>query len=329
MISNRFPSRRNALKALATACTTVAMPSWAQSSRPISLKVGYPAGGPADSAARQLQLQLQTALGQTVIVENQPGAGSSIAIMQFLTLPADGMTLLVATGNDVVLNPLVLKSAKYKPDDLRLIHPLIVSEFVLVTGDPQGPVGFDAFVAQAKSGGKELSIGNWGVGSSPHLIAEDLRTQTGLKLLDVPYKGVTPMVQDLIGRQLDYAFLPLAGTTQGMITSGKLKAVAIASPTRTPNLPNVPAAGESKLLKGFDYTVWPGLFVHASTPEATVTRLHQHIATIVGGAEYQKWSRETGNKSLNSMSLRDAASMFAHEQAQSKRLAASANLVAQ
>lgn len=329
MNSFHSSTRRTALKALAAVCAGGAVPSWAQSSRAISMKIGYSAGGPADTAARQLQLPLQTALSQTVIVENQPGAGASIAIMQYLTLPADGMTLLVATGNDVVLNPLALKSAKYKPEDLRLVHPLIVSEFVLVTGNPQGPVGIDAFVTQAKSGGKGLSIGNWGVGSSPHLIAEDLRSQTGLKLLDVPYKGVAPIVQDLIGRQLDYAFLPLAGTTQGMITSGKLKAVAIASPTRTTNLPDVPAAGESKLLKGFDYTVWPGVFVQASTPEATVARLHQHISAIVGGGEYQKWSRETGNKPLVAMSLRDVAALYAQEQARSKRLAASAHLVPQ
>lgn len=321
-------SRRSAIQALAALASIAVYPAWSQT-RPLSLKVAYSAGGPADSAARQLQVPLQAALGQTVIVENAPGAGGSLATMAYLNTPPDGTTLLVLTGNDAILNPLSLGSAKYKTEDLRLVHPLIVSEFVLVSGNLQAPSGIDALVAQAKSAGRELSFGNWGVGSSPHLITEDLRNQTGIRLLDVPYRGVAPMVQDLIGRQLDYAFLPLAGSTQGMIEGGKLKAIAMASPTRTANLPDVPAAGESKLLKGFDYTVWPGIFVHASTPEAVVVKLHQHISVIVGGSAYQKWSRETGNKSLSPMTLKEAAAFYAAEQSRSRRLAAAMKLVPQ
>ncbi|NDZ17639.1 hypothetical protein C7T35_36865 [Variovorax sp. WS11] len=329
MTNRNSLSRRSAVQTLAALFSPPALPSWSQSARSISLKVAYSAGGPADTAARQMQVPLQAALEQTVIVENAPGAGGSLATMAYLATPPNGTTLLVLTGNDAVLNPLSLSSAKYRSEHLRPIHPLIVSEFVLVTGNPQPPSGIDALVAHAKAAPKELSFGNWGIGSSPHLITEDLRAQTGIKLLDVPYKGVAPMVQDLIGRQLDYAFLPLAGTTQGMIESGKLKAVAMASPTRTVNLPDVPAAGESKLLKGFDYTVWPGVFVHAATPEAVVKKLHQHISTIVGSAAYQKWSRETGNKSLSAMSLNEVTALYASEQSRSKRLAAAMKLAPQ
>jgi tripartite-type tricarboxylate transporter receptor subunit TctC len=307
---------------------TSTLPAWSQA-RPLTLKVGYSAGGPADAAARQLSGLLQTSLNQTVIVDNVPGAGGSIATMTYFGLPADGSTVLVLTGNEAVLNPLTLSSAKYKPEDLRLIHPLIVSEFVLVTGHPQAPVGIDALVAQAKASSKDLSFGNWGTGSTPHLITEDLRSQTGMRALDVPYRGGAPIIQDLLARQIDYAFLPLAGGVQGMIESGKLKAVVVASPGRTPNLPDLPSAGESRLLKGFDYTVWPGAFVHASTPEVTVARLHQHISGVVGGPTYQKWSRETGNKPLAAMPLKEAAAFYTAEQARSRRLAASMKLAPQ
>jgi tripartite-type tricarboxylate transporter receptor subunit TctC len=322
-------SRRSAIKALAALGSIAVHPAWSQGSRPVSLKVAYSAGGPADTAARQLQVPLQAALGKTVIVENAPGAGGSLATMAYIGGPPDGSTLLVLTGNDAILNPLSLASAKYRPEELRLVHPLIVSEFVLVSGNLQAPAGIDAVVAQAKAASKELTFGNWGIGSSPHLITEDLRSQTGIRVLDIPYRGATPIVQDLIGRQLDYAFLPLAGTTQGMIETGKLKAIAMASPARTPNLPQVPAAGESKLLKGFDYTVWPGVFVHAATPEAVVVKLHQHISAIVGGPAYQKWSRETGNKALSAMTLQETAAFYAAEQRRSRHLAAAMKLVPQ
>ncbi|WP_455286753.1 Bug family tripartite tricarboxylate transporter substrate binding protein [Cupriavidus necator] len=296
-------------------------------SHPITIKVAYSAGGGADVATRQLAVPLQRAIGHAVIVENLPGAGGSVATMAYLKAPADGYTLLALTGNDAILNPLALASAKYRPEDLRLVHPLIFSDFVIVTAMDRPPRGIDELVAMAKRpGAKELSFGNWGIGTTPHLAAADLRAQTGIASLDVPYKGGAPIVQDLLTRQLDFAFLPLAGSTLEMIRSGKLKAVAMATRERNATLPDVPAAGESKLLKNFDYKVWPGIFVRKDTPEPIVALLHQQISAIVNSAPYQKWSRDTGNQPMVPMTLTAATAFYQAERQRNARVVAAMKL---
>ncbi|MGH8785243.1 MAG: Bug family tripartite tricarboxylate transporter substrate binding protein [Cupriavidus necator] len=329
----RFP------RAFACACAMQAAavlgtagPASAESfpSRPISVKVAYSAGGGADVATRQLAAPLQRAIGKAVVVENLPGAGGSVATMAYFKGPADGYTLLALTGNDAILNPLALSSAKYRPEDLRLVHPLIFSDFVLVTAMERPPKGIDDLVAMARRpGAKELSFGNWGMGTLPHLAAADLRVQTGIATLDVPYKGGAPIIQDLLAHQLDFAFLPLAGSTLEMIRSGKLKAVAMATRARNPSLPEVPAAGESKLLKNFDYKVWPGIFVRKETPEPIVAMLHRHIAMIVNGGPYQQWSRETGNQPMVPMTLAEATAFYQAERQRNARVVAAMKLVPQ
>lgn len=127
-------------------------------SRPISIKVAYSAGGGADVATRQLAAPLQRAIGQAVVVENLPGAGGSVATMAYFKGPADGYTLLGLTGNDAILNPLALSSAKYRPEDLRLVHPLIFSDFVLVTAMDRPPKGIDELVAMAKRGSPAQNV---------------------------------------------------------------------------------------------------------------------------------------------------------------------------
>jgi tripartite-type tricarboxylate transporter receptor subunit TctC len=272
--------------------------------KPITIKVGYPAGGPADTAARQLQPALQASA-------------------------SDGHTLLVLTGNDLILSPIVLAAARYKPEEFKLVHPLIFSEFVLVTGHDNAPADFDAFIREARAGRKELSFGNWGVGSTPHLIASDFSKQAGVKVLDVPYKGAGPIASDLIGKQIDYAFLPLAGATQSMIEGGKLKAVGLASKARTQNLPNLKSAGESQYLTNFDYMVWPGVFVPAGTSPQITAKLNSAIGAIVNGSAYQKWSRKAGNRAMTPMNVQQAVEFFGTERDRSNGLAAAMKIIPQ
>jgi tripartite-type tricarboxylate transporter receptor subunit TctC len=296
-------------------------------SQNIVIKVGYPAGGGADVAARQLSGQLQQVLGKPVVIENQGGAGGSVATLTYLRQPDDGHYLIVLTGNDAVMNPIVSASARYKSDELRLIHPLIFSDFVLVTGRDDAPGSVDELIAIMKRpGGPEYSFGNWGIGSTPHLAAADLRMQAGIGSLDVPYKGISPIVQDLIGKGLDYAYLPLVSSVLDMIRTGRLKAVGMATPARNPLLPNVPATSESKILKNFDYKVWPGVFVNRNTPLPVVEKLHAAISTVVNGEKYQKWSVETGNQPMTPMSLAQAETFYRDELARNQRIAATMNL---
>jgi len=325
-------SNATALVLVALAALGAAGTAFAQTypTKPVTIKVAYPAGGPADAAARQMQVQFQAALGQPAIVENVPGAGGSIGVNQVLNAPADGHTLLVITGNDAILAPLSLASAKYKAEDLRIVYPLIVSEFFLASNTNHSFDSADAFIEFARRPGqKELSFGTWGHGSAPHLVGADFKEQTGARFLDVPYKGVAPVVQDLLGNQVDMAFLPLAGNIQGLVQTGKIRAVGLASVKRNPNLPNIPTVNEGRHLKSFVYTVWPAVFVSSKTPDALVTRLHQLVSEVVNSAAFQKYSRETGNLPLEPMALPQAAGFYKSEIDKYTRVARSIKLVPQ
>lgn len=296
-------------------------------SSPLTLTVAYPAGGGADISSRALAGPLQKLLGQTVVVENRGGAGGSIATQGFLQQKPDGYRLLALTGNEALMNPIVLASTRYDPKQLRLIHPMIFSDLVLVTGKKDAPSDIDSLIRLIqKPGTPEYSFGNWGIGSPPHLAAADFRTQANVGSLDVQYKGVSPIVQDLIGGQLDYAFLPLIASVLDMIRSDRLKAVSMATTTRHPLLPDVPAAGESKVLKDFDYHVWPAVFVQQDTPEPIVQKLHQAVSQVINGDEYQRWSVSTGNRPMTAMTLEQAADFYRTELERVKRLSVVLNI---
>jgi tripartite-type tricarboxylate transporter receptor subunit TctC len=291
--------------------------------------VGYPAGGGADVSARQLSGPLQAVLGQSVVVENRSGASGYVATQNYLRHDPDGYNLLVVTGNDAVMNPIVQSSAKYEPTDLRMLHPLILSDVVLVTGRDDAPDDIDELIERMRQpGGPEYSFGNWGVGSTSHLAAVDFRIQAMVKVLDVPYGGIAPIVQDLLGKQIDYAFIPLISTVLDMVESGRLKVVSIATRTRNPSLPNVPAAGESQILESFEYHVGPAVFVHKNTPEAIVQTLHEAVAGVVNSEKYQKWSVDTGNRPMTPMNLAQAEAFYHSELERSQRLAAAIGLTA-
>lgn len=317
---------------LAVAASMAADPSLAQSAQgqPVMLTVGYAPGGGADVSARQLSAPLQKVMGQTVVVENRAGAGGSIAALYYMQQPKDRNHMLVLTGNDAIMNPVVLAAAKYDPKELRLLHPLIFSDVVLVSARADAPDSMDKLIELIrKSGGTEYSFGNWGIGSTPHLAAEDFRDQAGVKTIDVQYRGIAPIVQDLVGGQIDYAFIPLISSVLDMIRSGKLKAVSMATPTRNPSLSDVPGTEESKILKNFDYRVWPGVFVHRSTPEPVVEELQKSVASVVNGEAYQKWSVDTGNRPMTPMNLAQAEAFYLNEMTRSQKLAAKMKLAQQ
>jgi tripartite-type tricarboxylate transporter receptor subunit TctC len=320
-----FPVLKGIAATLAAAAALASTSSaLAQSypTKPVNLKVAYPASGPADSAARRLQPALQAALGQPVIVENQPGAGGSIATMNVLNAPADGHTLLVITGNDAILAPLTLASARYKASALKLVAVVLPAPFVLVSNTTFSFKSVDEYIEFArKPGQKEPSFGTWGYGSIPHLVGEDFKAITGARMLDVPYKGVAPVVQDLLGNQVDMAFLPLGGNVLGLIESGKVKPIGIASAKRSPYMPNVPSLNESKYLKNFEYTAWAAVFVPVSVSDAIVTRLNREITEIVRAPDYQKYLRDTAATNPEPMDMTQAAAFYKGEMDKLGRIA--------
>jgi tripartite-type tricarboxylate transporter receptor subunit TctC len=278
------------------------------------MKVAYPAGGPADVAARQMQPALQAALGRTVIVDNQPGAGGSIAANAVLGAPHDGQTLLVITGNDLILSPLAMAQVRYKPEAYRLLTPLFPTDFVLVSSAKHNFSDVDDLIERARAhGDKALSFGSWGYGSAPYLVAADFSARSGMRLLDVPYKGASPVMTALLGQEIDLAFVPMAASVLDFIRSGRIRPVGIASTKRNPYLPNVPTLNEGKRLRDFAYSAWAGIFVPASVSEETTARLQAQIVQILGRDDFKRFLAESAALPIEPMNTATAAAYYRSE----------------
>ncbi|CAN5375100.1 tripartite tricarboxylate transporter substrate binding protein [soil metagenome] len=290
--------------------------------KPLVLRVAYPPGGPADVAARKIQAPLQAALGQTVIVENVPGAGGSIGANNVLGAPADGQTLLVTTGNDLILGPLAIAQARYKSESFRLLAPVFPTDFMLVTNADHSFASVDDFVERLRSStGKEMSVGSWGYGSAPYLVAADFSRSTGVRLLDVPYKGAAPVIQALLSKEIDVAFVPLAPSVLELIRTGRIKALGVANSKRNPFLPQVASLSEGKYLKSFVYSAWAAIFVPVSVPEGVADRLARQLGAITASEDFQHFLRESAALPVEPMTLVQASTYMRDETEKFQRIA--------
>jgi tripartite-type tricarboxylate transporter receptor subunit TctC len=313
--------KRLMIMCLALACT-FATAAENYPAKLITVKVAFPAGGPADASFRAATPVLQRSLGQTVIIDNMPGANGSIAAMSVWKAPADGYTLLGTTGTDFLVAPLNILSAKYQPESFRMVGVISISDFVLVSSPEHAFKSIDEVIEYAKRSGKTLSIGHWGTGSAPHIAAADLQARTGMKLLEVPYKGAAPVAVDLAGGQVDLAFAPLGGPTLGLIQKGKIKAIGIASQKRNPSLPDVPALGEKNgALKDFEYSLWSALFAPPKTPDSIAVRLNQSINEWGVSPENQSRTATGASRAIEPMDIGQAAVFLKNEQEKYTRVA--------
>lgn len=291
----------------------------------VTIRVPFPAGGPADAGFRQLQPGLQAQLGQTVVIDNLPGAGGSIGVMKALSLPADGYNVVGHTASDMILAPLALATAKYDPGQLRLVAPLLITDFVLVSSPRFSFKGVDDLLAYVQlPGNKELSIAHWGRGSTTHIAGADFQNRGKVRFLEVPYKGVAPIVPDLVGGQVDLSFLPLAGPTMGLISSGKVIPIGVSAPKRVASLPNVPTLNEGKVIKGFEHQIWTGVFVDRKLGSAEVTKLAQAITAVTTLPEFAKFAADQAGRAFDPMTPAQADEYF---KAETKRLTDIARLI--
>jgi Tripartite tricarboxylate transporter family receptor len=181
-------NRRQAIVVIATTLAVGRIGAQALTGKPIVIKVAYPTGGPADVAIRKLQQQLQSGLATPIVIENQPGATGWIAARAVLQTPPDGQTLLVTTGNDLILAPLTLASAIYKPTSFRLVATIAPTDMVLVTSDTHSFANVAALVNASKVG-QPLTAGTWGPGSFSHLVTEDFKHSHGREDRRHPLQG--------------------------------------------------------------------------------------------------------------------------------------------
>lgn len=310
-------TRRACMGAIAgTAAALSGVSSFAQAypTKTIFIKVAYPAGGPADAITRAGQAALQASLGQTVVVENIPGASGSIAAMRVRSLPADGYSILVTT-TDLILAPKSTAAAKYQPSEFKSLGFNLITDMVLVASPAHNFKSVDDFIERTrKQPASSLSIGHWGHGSTTHLMGADFQSKAGIKLLEVPYAGVAPIIPALLGNQVDLSFMPFGGPVMNLVQTGKLKAIGVASKSRHPSLPDAPTLSESRYLKDIEYAVWSGLFVLASTPLPVQETFNESLRAWLDTPESQAISKDFGIRKFKPMTLAEADRYYKAEQ---------------
>ena len=243
--------------------------------RPVRLMVGYSAGGAVDIIARALAQQLQAGLGQPVIVDNKPGAGTNIAMRALIDSPPDGHTLMLV-ANAAAANPALYQPAPFDP--LRDLTPVSLVgrvPVVIATGAQGDLTTIAALVAQAKARPGVINFGTPGNGSTPHLAMELFERAAGIQLTHVPYKGGAQAITDTLAGHIQTVAVN-ALEVLPHVKSGKLRVLALLSPTRAAILPEVPTIAESGY-PGFEASVWYGVVGPAGLPPAAVSRLYTEV----------------------------------------------------
>jgi tripartite-type tricarboxylate transporter receptor subunit TctC len=287
----------------------------------LSLVVPYAPGGPSDTAARVLRPVFERVFGKTTIVENLPGAGGSIGASRVLRV-TDGSAILLGTPNEVILSPLGLAAVKYKPDAFRLVGTVGELPYALIARTDLPPKTLDELIAYMKANSaKPLSYGSMGPGSMNHLSTEDFGALMGVKLNHVPYKGATPLVQDILSGQLDFAMTPLAGNVQGLIETGKVKFYGVTSAQRSARHKELATVNEGKALKDFVYSIWFGLMVSKETPEPVVQRIQAALVEALKEPEVRRGLAEAGFIDSSVTTSAEADKLYSAEQRKFRQVA--------
>jgi tripartite-type tricarboxylate transporter receptor subunit TctC len=315
------PFRRFALIAglLATAGTALAQ---GYPSKPVTLMVPYPAGGPSDAIARIMNTPLGKDLGQQVLVDNLGGVSGALAAQKVLGAPADGQYIFQGSPNEVILAPLANAAVKVKAEDFRLVHPVAEAVMVFVTRADLGVKSVDELIALArKSAARPLTYGSVGVGSLYHFILEDVQHATGIALQHVPYKGNAPLLQDLGGGQVDFAVLVYSAAMGALAEQGKLKVIGQLGAQRSELLKDLPTASEGQALKNFSYRIWTGFMVPKATPEPVVQRLHAAVGKALQDPAVRTQLAAQTQAAAAPMSLAEASRFFEAETSRYRDLA--------
>ena len=254
--------------------------------KPVRFIVPSAVGGGTDIIARAIALKLGESLGQQYLVDNRPGAGQMIGIELAAKSPADGYTILMAAST-LAINPIMYKKVPYDPvRDFAPITQAATLPNVLVV-HPSLPVKSVAeLIAYAKAHPGQLNFASAGIGTSPQMSIELLKSMAGIDMVHIPYKGTSPGVVDLLAGQV-LVMAPNLLTALPHIKSGKLRALAVTSVRRSVALPDVPTVAEAGL-PGYDSTQWYGVLAPAGTQREIVARLHDEIARALRDAEVGK-----------------------------------------
>jgi tripartite-type tricarboxylate transporter receptor subunit TctC len=295
-------------------------------SKPIRFIVPFTAGSGTDIIARAVGDTMSRGLGQPIIIENKPGAGGTIAAAQVARGEADGYTVLIHSSGHA-LNPAIYSNLSYDTvRDLTGVTPLAALPNVMVVSPARGWKTVADVVAAAKAKPGALNYASAGIGSATHLNAEKFKLQAGFDAVHVPFKGTPEALNDVIGGRTDWFFAPLTSALP-LIRDGKLLALAVSTPQRTPALPQVPTTLEAGI-PGSDYTFWVGMIVPSATPAPVVKRLHDEALKALASAEVKERMKGLGADPFP-MEQDQFNAFIKTEMVSAARIAKAANLKAQ
>ncbi|MEO6017856.1 MAG: tripartite tricarboxylate transporter substrate binding protein [Polaromonas sp.] len=286
MLQILLPSPRTLARTLCVAAAGLIglSSAWAQAwptGKPISLVVGYPAGGSVDLVARISAEPLAKRLGTAVVVENVGGAGGTIGAQKVVNSAPDGYTLLLGSGSEISIAKLFNAAIKYNGEtDLSPVVLIGVTPMVFVTNAKTGVKTIEEAIAKSKRERNQLSFASSGIGTPLHVSGELINLLAGTTFRHVPYRGAGQQLQDLLGGNIEFSVSVLSSALP-YIESGKMIPLGVTTAARSRVAPQIPALGESPRLKGYDMSVWFGLFGPAKLPPVMVARLNRELNEIL------------------------------------------------
>ena len=260
--------------------------------KPVRLVVPYPPGGPTDFVGRAISARLTELLGQQMVVDNRPGAGTIIGSELIARAAPDGYNLLFGTGGGTFLAPLILPKVPYDPQkDFAPVAMLVISPQVLVVHPGVGANSVKELIAVAKAKPGQLNFSSVGTGTSPHLGGELFKSLAGVDMVHVPYKGTAPAMTDLIAGRVQLAWSSIP-TVLTHVQAGRLKMLGIGGTRRSPALQDIPTIADT--LPGFELVTWYAIFAPTGTPAAIISRLNAETAKVLRDADLVKRFSEQG-----------------------------------
>jgi len=263
--------------------------------RPVRLIVGFPAGGPTDITARLIAQWLSERFGQQFVVDNRPGAGSNIGTEAVVRAPADGHTLLLLGATNAI-NATLYEKLNF--DFIRDIAPVagIIRVPLIMEVHPSVPATtVPEFIAYARANAGRINMASGGNGTTLHVSGELFKMMTGLDMLHVPYRGVAPMLTDLIGGQVQVAFDPMPSSIE-YVKAGKLRPLAVTTAVRSQALPEIPTVGE--FVPGYEASTWYGVGAPRNTPAEIIDRLNGEINAGLADARLKARLADLGGMAL-------------------------------
>ena len=275
--------------------TAPALAADAYPSKPITIIVGYPPGGSTDLVGRLVGTELSNRLKQTVVIENLGGAGGAIGAQKVAKAQADGYTLLVAANNEIAIAPLINKAIKYNVfKEFSPIGLVATQPMVLVASNSTGVKTANDFIKLVSANPGKYSYGSSGVGTALHLAGEMIKENSKLEMTHVPYKGVAPLTNDLVGNNLEFGMFVLSSGLPH-IKAGKVVALGTTEAKRSAVTPDIPALAENPQFKNVDINSWFALMGPANLPAPVAAKIKAALNETLQSPEFRSKMEASGN----------------------------------